>query len=528
MTLESDLDPLPVAVASDAHLEADGIDALEHAMPPVEAPFDTQAEHLDEAYEALDDLDVDALMDDAPSTTTAAVIRRTPQNIQSEESILGGLLSDNSAIDSVMGKLRASDFYLTRHQRIYEEILFFNQSGRACDPVTIYESLKDRGLAQEVGGAAYLQGLAEANPSTANIHQHIELVRGASIRRQLIGIGETIVDTAENPEGREVRDLVNAAESDIMSLSVSNSRVSRGFQSMTTLVRAVTGQLIEMSQQTLRHGAAITGVPTGYPNLDKETVGFQRGDLIILAGRPSMGKTSLAINIAENILMTQNLPVLVFSMEMGGDQLAQRMLSSIARVDAQKLRTGNLSNEEWARLTEATERMEKWPLYIDDSDSTGMTINELCSRARRQASQLSTLGLIVVDYLQLMGGGSRKQESRSQELSEVSRGLKTLARELNVPVLALSQLNRSVDSRKDRRPLMSDLRESGAIEQDADVIMFIYRDVVYNKATPDPNLAELIVAKQRNGPVGTLRMTFLGGHTRFEATADEGYWDLGQ
>ena len=290
----------------------------------------------------------------------------------------------------------------------------------------------------------------------------------------------------------------------MLAINERNSNGQRGFQPLATLVRDVSARVIELYHNSTNN--EVTGVSSGYRNLDNVTAGLQRGDLIIIAGRPSMGKTSFALNIAENVGIAQELPVAVFSMEMGADQLAQRMISSVGRIDAQKLRKGRLSDEDWDNFTAALHRLEEKPIFIDDTP--GLTITELSSRARRLVNQAGPLGLIVVDYLQLMSGQSRNgQDNRAQELSEISRGLKSLAKELGVPVIALSQLNRSVDSRQDRRPVMSDLRESGAIEQDADVIMFIYRDVVYNKDTPDKNLAEIIVAKQRNGPIGTLRMT---------------------
>ena len=451
----------------------------------------------------------------------AAQVRRPPQSVISEQAILGGLMVDNSALDSVVDVLRPEDFYRRDHRLIYEEIAKLIQGSHPADYLTVYESLKTAGVENDVGGLPYLTELVNSSPSAANIRRYAEIVHDKSILRQLIPVGDRIVTNALAPEGRETRAILDEAEKEVLAINERNSNGQRGFQPLATLVRDVSARVIELYHNSTNN--EVTGVSSGYRNLDNVTAGLQRGDLIIIAGRPSMGKTSFALNIAENVGIAQELPVAVFSMEMGADQLAQRMISSVGRIDAQKLRKGRLSDEDWDNFTAALHRLEEKPIFIDDTP--GLTITELSSRARRLVNQAGPLGLIVVDYLQLMSGQSRNgQDNRAQELSEISRGLKSLAKELGVPVIALSQLNRSVDSRQDRRPVMSDLRESGAIEQDADVIMFIYRDVVYNKDTPDKNLAEIIVAKQRNGPIGTLRMTFLGGNTRFEPSSDEGYW----
>lgn len=451
----------------------------------------------------------------------AAQVRRPPQSVISEQAILGGLMVDNSALDSVVDVLRPEDFYRRDHRLIYEEIAKLIQASHPADYLTVYESLKTAGVESEAGGLPYLTELVNSSPSAANIRRYAEIVHDKSILRQLISVGDRIVTNALAPEGRETRAILDEAEKEVLAINERNSNGQRGFQPLATLVRDVSARVIELYNN--KDTSEVTGVSSGYRNLDNVTAGLQRGDLIIIAGRPSMGKTSFALNIAENVGIKQELPVAVFSMEMGADQLAQRMISSVGRIDAQKLRKGHLSDEDWDDFTAALHLLEEKPIFIDDTP--GLTITELSSRARRLVNQAGPLGLIVVDYLQLMSGQGRNgQDNRAQELSEISRGLKSLAKELGVPVIALSQLNRSVDSRQDRRPVMSDLRESGAIEQDADVIMFIYRDVVYNKDTADKNLAEIIVAKQRNGPIGTLRMTFLGGNTRFEPSTDEGYW----
>ncbi|MDO5531617.1 replicative DNA helicase [Sutterella sp.] len=450
----------------------------------------------------------------------AAAVRRPPQSVLAEQAILGGLMVDNTALDSVVDIIHPEDFYRRDHRLIYEEITRLIQKTGTADYLTVYESLKQQGTETEAGGLPYLTDLVNNSPSAANIRRYAEIVHDKSILRQLITVGDRIVSDALAPEGRETSQILDNAEKSVLAINERNQRSQRGFQPLATLVRNVSARVIEL--YNTMDSSEVTGVSSGYRNLDNVTAGLQPGDLIIIAGRPSMGKTSFALNIAENVGVDQGLPVAVFSMEMGADQLAQRMISSVGRIDAQKLRKGRLDDEDWDNFTAALHKLEEKPIYIDDTP--GLTITELSSRTRRLVNMTGRLGLVVVDYLQLMSGQSRSSDNRAQELSEISRGLKSLAKELSVPVIALSQLNRSVDSRQDRRPVMSDLRESGAIEQDADVIMFIYRDVVYNKETPDKNLAEIIVAKQRNGPIGTLRMTFLGGNTRFEPSADEGYW----
>ena len=459
-------------------------------------------------------------MAEEPIDEAAQAVRRPPSSVLSEQAILAGLMIDNTAIDSVVDMVRPEDFYRRDHRLIYEEIVALLQNGKPADYLTVFESLRGKGLDGEVGGLLYITELANSSYSAANIRRYAEIVHDKSVLRQLITVGDRIVTNALAPEGRETREILDEAEKEVLAINERNARSQRGFQSLTAILRDVSARIIELSQTKT---SDVTGVPTGYPNLDNVTSGLQRGDLIIIAGRPSMGKTSFALNIAENVGIDQGLPVAVFSMEMGSDQLVQRMISSVGRIDAQKLRKGQLDEESWDNFSAAMHRLEEKPISIDDTP--GLTISELTSRTRRLVNQMGPLGLVVIDYIQLMSGQRRSnQDNRAQELSEISRGLKSLAKELNVPVIALSQLNRSVDSRTEKRPMMSDLRESGAIEQDADVIMFIYRDVVYNKDTPDKNLAEIIVAKQRNGPIGTLRMTFLGGNTRFEPMADPGYW----
>jgi replicative DNA helicase len=460
-------------------------------------------------------------MADTVSDSAAEAVRRPPQSIASEQSILGGLMIDNKALDSVLDIVQPEDFAQRSHRLIYEQIVAMIQKGNPADVLTVDEALRNAGTEAEAGGLAYLNELVNNTPSAANIRRYAEIVHDKSVLRQLISVGDKMVTAALSPEGRDTAQILEDAERDVLAINERNSRGKRGFQPMGSLVRNVSERIVSIYND--QQGSDVTGVPSGYPNLDRELAGLQRGDLIVIAGRPSMGKTALALNIAENVGVRLGLPVAIFSLEMGAEQLAQRLISSVANIDAQKLRKARLEDEEWGNFTKALKLLEDKPIYIDDTP--GLLASEIGSRARRLSNQTGQLGLIVVDYIQLIPGRSNS-ENRSTELSEISRSLKALAKELNCPVIVLSQLNRSVENRPDKRPIMADLRESGAIEQDADVIMFIYRDVVYNKETPDKNLAEIIIGKQRNGPIGTLRMVFRGGNTRFEPWAgDTGYWD---
>jgi len=354
-------------------------------------------------------------------------------------------------------------------------------------------------------------------PSASNIRRYGEIVRERAILRKLVTASDEIATTAFSPKGRPVAQILDEAEQKIFHIGAEGSRMKQGFQSMNSLVVELLDRVEEMSQNP----NDITGVPTGFHDFDRMTSGMQPGDLIVLAARPSMGKTALAINIAENVAVQEGLPVAVFSMEMGASQLAVRIVGSIGRIDQGHLRTGKLSDDEWPRLTEAIEKLRNVSLHIDETP--GLTTSELRANARRLSRQCGKLGLIVVDYLQLMSGSSSDgSDNRATELGEISRGLKMLAKELQCPVIALSQLNRSVEQRTDKRPMMSDLRESGAIEQDADVIMFIYRDDYYNKDSKEPGVAEVIIGKQRNGPTGTIKLAFLKPITKFESLASGG------
>ncbi len=442
-----------------------------------------------------------------------AQLRIPPHSLEAEASVLGGLLLDNSAWDRVGDMLVDNDFYRYEHRQIYAAISALINASRPADVITVYENLQTLGKAEEVGGLAYLNSLAQYVPSASNIRRYAEIVRERSILRKLVSASDEIATHAFNTQGRDVAQILDEAEQKIFSIGEEGSRMKQGFQSMDSLVVELLDRVEEMSQNP----NDITGVPTGFYDFDRMTSGLQPGDLIVLAARPSMGKTALAINIAEHVALNEGLPVAVFSMEMGASQLAIRIVGSIGRIDQGRLRTGKLSADEWPRLTESIEKLRNVSLHIDETP--GLTPSELRANARRLARQCGKLGLIVVDYLQLMSGSSSDGDNRATEIGEISRGLKMLAKELQCPVIALSQLNRSVETRTDKRPMMSDLRESGAIEQDADVIMFIYRDDYYNKDSKEPGVAEVIIGKQRNGPTGTVRLAFLKPLTRFESLA---------
>ena len=450
-----------------------------------------------------------------------AQLRIPPHSIEAEASVLGGLLLDNGAWDRVSDLLADADFYRYEHRLVYGAIGALVNATKPADVITVFEHLQSQGKAEEIGGLSYLNSLAQYVPSAGNIRRYAEIVRERSILRKLVSASDEIATNAFNPQGRPVADIVDEAEQKIFNIGEQGSRMKQGFQGMDSLVV----QLLDRVQEMADNPNDVTGVPTGFYDLDRLTAGFQAGDLIVLAARPSMGKTALAINIAEHVALHEGLPVAVFSMEMGAAQLAVRIVGSIGRIDQSHLRTGKLTDEEWPRLTEAIEKLRNISLHIDES--AGLTSSELRANARRLARQCGQLGLIVVDYLQLMSGSTSSEENRATELGEISRGLKMLAKELKCPVVALSQLNRSVETRPDKRPMMSDLRESGAIEQDADIIMFIYRDDYYTKeASKEPGIAEVIIAKQRNGPTGTVKLAFLKPITKFESLASGGSGDF--
>jgi replicative DNA helicase len=443
-----------------------------------------------------------------------AQLRIPPHSLEGESSVLGGLLLDNGAWDRVADLLTDADFYRYEHRLVYASIGALINATKPADVITVYEHLQSQGKADEVGGLAYLNSLAQYVPSAGNIRRYAEIVRERSILRKLVSASDEIATNAFNPKGRPVSDIVDEAERKIFQIGEQGSRMKQGFQAMDTLVV----NLLDRVQEMADNPNDVTGVPTGFYDLDRMTAGLQAGDLVVLAARPSMGKTAFAINIAEHVALNEGLPVAVFSMEMGAAQLAVRIVGSIGRIDQSHLRTGKLTDEEWPRLTEAIEKLRTISLHIDET--AGLKTSELRANARRLSRQCGQLGLIVVDYLQLMSGSSGSDENRATELGEISRGLKMLAKELKCPVIALSQLNRSVEQRPDKRPMMSDLRESGAIEQDADIIMFIYRDEYYTKeACKEPGVAEIIIAKQRNGPTGVIKLAFLRAITKFESLA---------
>ena len=424
---------------------------------------------------------------------------------------------DNAAWDRIADSVEAADFYRRDHRLIFEAIAELAERGQPFDAVTLSEFADRRNQLESVGGLAYLGQLANETPSAANILAYAQIVRERALLRELIRVGGEIASSAYDSDGRDVSDLVDEAESKVFEIAETGSRRGSGFVPLRKILPQTIDRLDEL-QGTEGH---VTGLPTGYDQLDQMTAGLQKGDLVIVAGRPSMGKTSLAMNIAEHAAISARVPVAIFSMEMSAEQLSFRMISSLGRVNQSHLRTGNFTDEDWHRIDSAVRVMSEALIFIDDTPALNPT--EVRARARRLAREHG-LGLIVLDYLQLMQV-TGTSENRATEISEISRNLKALAKELSVPIIALSQLNRSVEQRTDKRPVMSDLRESGAIEQDADLIAFIYRDEVYNKETLKKGIADIIIAKQRNGPVGDVQLTFLGEYTKFENFVPEAYAD---
>jgi len=445
-------------------------------------------------------------------------LKLPPHSIDAEQSVLGGLLIDNGAFDRVGDVLADSDFYRDDHRRIFRQISRLIERGKPADVVTVDEAIKVSEDKDKTGGITYLAALAGNTPSAHNVRRYAEIVRECAVLRRLIEVSTEIADGALNRMGKEVGQLLDEAESKIFQIAEAGARTRQGFMEIQPLLTQVMERIDLLYHKD--NPSDITGIPTGYRDLDRDTSGLQPGDLIIIAGRPSMGKTALALNIAEHVAVENKLPVAVFSMEMSGSQLAMRLLGSIGRLDQHKLRTGRLSDDDWNRLTNAVGKLHDAPILVDESGA--LNALELRARARRLHRQYGALGLIIVDYLQLMQASS-EGENRATEISEISRSLKSLAKELKVPVVALSQLSRAVEQRTGpKRPIMSDLRESGAIEQDADLILAIYREEVYTPDTPEKGMAEIIILKQRNGPIGTVKLTFLGEYTRFENYAQSG------
>ncbi len=449
-------------------------------------------------------------------------LKLPPHSIEAEQSVIGGLLLENEALDKVADILNAEDFYQHDHKTIYQHIAKLIERNRPADIVTVAESLESTAELAGIGGIAYLGSLAQNTPTAANIRRYAEIVRERAIMRKLVTVGSDIAGSAFNPNGRDAQQLLDEAEAKIFQIAENGNKSTEGFQDIKLLLPQVAEKIDELFSR--EDQSEVTGIPTGFADLDRMTSGLHGGDLIIVAGRPSMGKTAFSINIAENVALDTGLPVAVFSMEMGATQLATRMIGSVGRLDQHRMRTGRLEDEDWEKLTTALGKLNEAPIFIDEG--AGLSSFDVRARARRLHRQTGKLGLIVVDYLQLMAApAGTRSENRATEISEISRSLKALAKELDVPVVALSQLNRGLEQRPDKRPIMSDLRESGAIEQDADLILFIYRDEVYNPDSPDKGTAEIIIGKQRNGPIGRVRLTFIGQHTRFEDFANANYME---
>lgn len=432
-----------------------------------------------------------------------------PHSIEAEQSILGGLMLDNSKWDVVGDRVIEDDFYRQNHKLIFRVIAKLASNGSALDVVTVAEELEGIGELENAGGMAYLGLLVEKTPSAANVRAYAEIVHERAVLRRLISVSGDISDSAFNPKGRTTSDLLDEAERKVFQIAESRAGQEGGPQS----VNPVLTRTLERIDLLFNSTETITGVTTGFTDLDEMTSGLQPSDLVIVAARPSMGKTAFAMNLVESVLIKANKPVLVFSMEMPADSILMRMISSLGMINQTRVRSGKLEEDDWPRLTSAVSMLKDRPLYIDDT--AGLSPTEVRSRARRVAREIKEdFGMIMIDYLQLMQiPGST--EGRTAEISEISRSLKALAKELNCPVVALSQLNRSLEQRTDKRPMNSDLRESGAIEQDADVIMFIYRDEYYNEDSPDKGLAEIIIGKQRNGPIGKIKLSFQGQYTKF-------------
>ncbi len=446
------------------------------------------------------------------------LIKLPPHSVDAEQSVLGGLLLDNEALDKVADLIVEADFYRHDHRLIYRHISKLIQNNKPADALTVADSLENSSELDDAGGREYVEALAQNTPSAANVRRYAEIVRDRAILRKLAAVGAEITESAYNPLGREATDLLNESEAKVFQIAEAGARGQIGFVEIHPLLTKAVERIDTLYNRN--DPSDITCIPTGFADLDQMTSGLQPGDLVIVAGRPSMGKTAFALNVAEYVGIDLRLPVAVFSMEMSGAQLVMRMLGSVGRLDQHKVRTGKLQDEDWQKLTHAVGKLNEAAIFIDESGA--LTAPQVQARARRLRRQCGGLGLIVIDYLQLMSA-SGEGENRATEISQISRSLKALAKELNVPVVALSQLNRGLEQRPNKRPIMSDLRESGAIEQDADLIFFIYRDEVYNPETKDKGVSEIIIGKQRNGPIGTVRLTFLPEYTRFENYAATGY-----
>lgn len=453
-----------------------------------------------------------------PIDEAMASLKNPPHSIEAEQSVLGGLMLDNEAWDHVAEKIGSVDFYNPAHKKIFECIEELAKASNPFDPVTLAGELERRSLLSECGGIPYLTELVESIPSVANIRAYAGMVYERAVLRRLISASQSIADTAYNPEGRSSDDLLEMAERAIFQIAEDRAKEGGPIDMRELLKKA-----IDKIDELFNTGDAITGITTGFTDLDEMTSGLQPSDMIVVAARPSMGKTTFAMNLVENALMATDKSVVVFSLEMPAEQLMMRSLSSLGRINQGKVRTGKLEEDDWPRLSSAVERLKDKKLFIDDT--AGISPQEMRSRLRRIVREHGDLALIMVDYLQLMQIPGYS-EGRTNEISEISRSLKAMAKEFKVPVIALSQLNRSLEQRPNKRPVNSDLRESGAIEQDADVIMFIYRDEVYNPDTEYKGVGEIIIGKQRNGPIGSVRLAFIGQYTRFENLAPGAYSDF--
>ncbi len=443
-----------------------------------------------------------------------AQVNIPPHSIEAEQAVLGGIMLNNAHWENVIEHVIADDFYTAAHRLIFQEMETLTRQNSPVDLITLDQALKNKGVIQDVGGFAYLAELSKNTPSAANIIAYADIVREKAVLRELIGVGNNIAQRAYVPKGKDIKEILDEAEREVFHIAEKRTSSNEGPKNVIDILEQTISKIEQLSQNKNHNG--VTGVTTGFKDLDKKTAGLQRSDLIIVAARPSMGKTTFAMNLCENAALASDKPVLVFSLEMPADQIMMRTLASLSRVDQTKIRTGQITDdEEWARISSTMAILTNKPnIYIDDS--AGLTPTELRSRARRVYRENGGLSMIMVDYLQLMRAPGFA-DNRTLEIAEISRSLKALAKELEVPVVALSQLNRSLEQRSDKRPVNSDLRESGSIEQDADLIMFIYRDEVYHETNDENrNVAEIIIGKQRNGPIGRVRLTFQGQYSRFD------------
>ena len=457
---------------------------------------------------------------DKPRDHQMEGLKLPPHSLEAEQSVLGGLMLDNERWDNVSERVTGEDFFSRPHRTIFGQMQRLLEQGRPIDLITLSEALETGGELENVGGFAYLAELSKNTPSAANISAYADIVRERAVIRDMISVANEIADAGYDPQGRSSEDLLDLAESRVFQIAENRANKDEGPKGIEAILEETVEKIEKLYAQP--HDG-VTGVSSGYQDLDKKTAGLQPSDLIIVAARPSMGKTTFAMNLCENAAMTEEKPVLIFSLEMPGNQIMMRMLASLSRVDQTRIRTGQLDDEDWARISSTMGiLLEKRNMYIDDS--SGLTPTEVRSRARRIFREHGGLSLIMIDYLQLMRVPSLS-DNRTLEIAEISRSLKALAKELQVPVVALSQLNRSLEQRADKRPVNSDLRESGSIEQDADLIMFIYRDEVYHESSDLKGVAEIIIGKQRNGPIGTVRLTFNGQWSRFDNYAGPSYDD---